>query len=102
MGQSSLTSSTSSEEFPSLEWATPTDKCCNLESAPPDSMPTSDQIPPSHRSNRERLITQGVAGSNPAPATTEIALHTSMTGITAKVLSDEGSCTDAASLRRPV
>jgi hypothetical protein len=36
-----------------------------------------------------------------APATTEIAPHTPMTGITAKVLSDEGSCTEAAGLRQP-
>jgi hypothetical protein len=36
-----------------------------------------------------------------AAATTEIALHTPMTGITAKVLSDEGPRTEAAGLRQP-
>ena len=36
-----------------------------------------------------------------AAATTEIVLHTPMTGITAKVLSDEGPRTEAAGLRQP-
>ena len=85
------------------------DVCCNSSPKHPKTgrtgaTPTHQR--PTWNSSRPRLFRKirgyqswssrthdpKVAGSNPAPATTEIALHTSMTGITAKVLSTTLLC----------